>query len=227
MNRQVEGILGPRSAPGQRQVSCSAPGSCPQNPHPGMSLGLIPLDLQEEKAFRHTCPSGSHEGRSWSVHFRNCVHMTHHCSQLSLWFLGFRGHSEGLVVMDHPVMNPPLGCWKKQLWSWALRDVGIPAAHVLRKAFSIKGAQGSGQSCIIASFLGGRAEQPQREFSEACFMVKDHLGCGSWYLIVSLVLSLELHLLENILEAFLLLPGCTPRRLASFPSVKFPGLCHF
>ena len=156
------------------------------------------------------------------------VHMTRYRSQLSLWFLGFRGHSEGLVVMDHPVMNPPLGCWKKQLWSWALRDVGIPAALMLRKSFLNQGGAGiRAESCIIASFLGSRGEQPQREFSEAHFMVKDHLGCRSWYLIVSSVLSLELHLLKNILEAFFWLPGCTPRRLASFPSVKPPGLCHF
>lgn len=152
--------------PGQRQVSRSAPGSCLQNPRPGMSLGLIPLDLQEERAFRHACPWGSRGGGSWSLHFRNCVHMTHHRSQLSLWFLGFCGHSEGLVVMDHPVMNPPLGCWKKQLWSWALRDVGILAAHVLRKSFLNQGGTGIRvESCIIASFLGGRGEQPQREFS--------------------------------------------------------------
>ena len=87
------------------------------------------------------------------------VHMTRYRSLLSLWFLGFRGHSEGLVVMDHPVMNPPLGCWKKQLWSWALRDVGIPAALMLRKSFLNQGGAGiRAESCIIASFLGSRGE---------------------------------------------------------------------
>ena len=68
--------------------------------------------------------------------------------------------------MDHPVMNPPLRCWKKQLWSWALRDVGIPAAHVLRKSFLNQGGTGIRvENYIIASFLGGRGEQPQRKFS--------------------------------------------------------------
>ena len=122
-------------------------------------------------------------------------HLIHHHSKLGLCFLGLHGHWKGLVVLDPPVMRPVLGCWRKWHWSWALRDAGIPAAHMLRKGFLSPGGAGiRAESCIMASFLGVREERPLREFSGARFMV-DHLEDGSQFLIISSVLSLDLLLL--------------------------------
>lgn len=126
------------------------PGSCPQNPHPGMSLlGLIPLDLQEEKASRHACPSGSHMRAGHGLFISEIVFTWHIIapSSVFLWFLGFRGHSERA---GH---GPP----RHESSSWVLKtalELGLRMLNLcpcVEESFQSRGQQGSGQSCIIAS----------------------------------------------------------------------------